>query len=190
MTIGDLGGIGRIAIVATGTGGALGDMKRLLGLPGLPAVATAATIAAKLRGLAAIDAGGGVAGERPAMLSLGLFLFGVDTIAYQEFIRRTDWRHAANERLGARAALQYLGPGVDSIALPGVLMPELTGPNASLDRIRAMAATGDAYQLMQSDGRIVGLFKINAVEERKSVFLPGGGARRIDFAIDLERAVD
>lgn len=186
MKIGDLTGIGRVAGGSVG----LGDMKRLLGLPDMPAVATAATIAAKLRGLAQLEASGGGGGERPAMLSLGLFLFGMDTLAYQEFIRRTDWRHAANERLGARAALQYLGPGVDSVTLPGILMPELTGPNASLEQIRAMAETGDAYQLMQSDGRIIGLFKINAVEERKSVFLPGGGARRIEFAIDLERAVD
>lgn len=184
MKIGDLKGIGR----ATGISTQLGDVKRLLGLPDMPAIANAATIAAKLRGLAQLDAGGGVVGERLSMLSLGLFLFGIDTIAYQEFQRRTDWRHAATERLGARAAFQFLGPGVDSIALPGVLMPELTGPNSSLQQLRGMAETGDAYPMVQSNGVVIGQFIIRLVEERKTEFLPGGGARRIDFAIELERA--
>ncbi len=185
MAIDKLSGIG----FASGVGSQLGDVRRLLGLPDMPAIATAATIAAKLRGLAQVGADGGLPGQRLSMLSLGLFLFGIDTIAFQEFARRSDWRHAATERLGARAAFQYLGPGADTVSLPGVLMPELTGPNPSLAQIRAMAETGDAWQMMQSDGTIIGQFMIRSVEERKSVFLPGGGARRIDFAIELERAV-
>lgn len=183
MKIGDLGGI----VKATAASSQLGDLRRMLGLPKLPAIANAATIAAKLRGLAQIDAAGGVTGDRPSMLTLGLFLFGIDTIAYQEFLRRTDYRHAATERLGAGAAFQYLGPGVDSVSLPGVLMPELTGPNTSVQQIRDMAVTGDAYPMVQSDGVVIGQFIIRSVEERKSVFLPGGGARRIEFAIELER---
>ncbi len=187
MKIGDLGGIGR----ATGVSTRLGDVKRLIGLPGMPAIATAATIAAKLRGLAELDAAGGaMPGERLSMLSLGLFLFGVDTIAYQEFQRRTDYRHAATERLGAMPAFQYLGPGVDSVSLPGVLMPELTGPNTSIQQLREMAATGDAFPMLESNGTVIGKFILRSVEERKSNFLPGGGARRIEFALELERVAD
>lgn len=186
MPIGDLKGIGFVTGLSKGPA----DIRRMLGLPDMPAIANAATIAAKLRGLAAVDAGGTLGGERLSMLTLGLFLFGVDTIAYQEFLRRSEWRHAATDRLGARAAFQYLGPGVDSIALPGVLMPELTGPNASIDNLRAMAATGDAHVMMQPDGTIVGQYFIRLVEERKSAFLPGGGARRIEFTVELERATD
>lgn len=186
MKIGNIGSIGRV----TGAGAQLGDLRRLIGLPDMPAIANAATIAAKLRGLAQIDAAGGTIGERIPMLSLGLFIFGFDTIAYQELSRRTDWRHAANERLGARPAYQFLGPGLDTISLPGVLMPELTGPNMSIQQIRDMAAPGDAYPLVQSDGSVIGQYMITAVDERKSVFLPGGGARRIDFVIELERATD
>lgn len=185
MKIGDIGSIGRVTAVGAG----LGDVKRLIGLPDMPAIANAATIAAKLRGLAQLDAGGGAVGERIPMLSLGLFVFGLDTIAYQELSRRTDWRHAANDRLGARAAYQFLGPGFDTISLPGVLMPELTGPNASLQQIRDMAETGDAYPLVQSDGSVIGPYMITAVDERKSLFLPGGGARKIDFVIELERGI-
>lgn len=186
MKIGDIGKIGRVTAVAA----RLGEVKRLIGLPDMPSIASAATIAAKLAGLAQIDAGGGTVGERIPMLSLGLFVFGLDTIAYQELSRRTDWRHAAGERLGSRAAYQFLGPGLDTISLPGVLMPELTGPNASLQQIRDMAEAGDAYPLVQSDGSVIGQYMITAVDERKSMFLPGGGARKIDFVIELERATD
>jgi phage protein U len=186
MQIGNIGGIVR----ATGASAQLGDVRRLLGLPDMPAIANAATIAAKLRGLAQVDAAGGTIGERIPMFSLGLFVFGLDTIAPQELARRTDWRHAAGERLGARAAYQFLGPGLDTYSLPGVLMPELTGPNTSLQQIREMAATGDAYPFVQSDGVVIGQYMITAVDERKSVFLPGGGARRVDFSIELERATD
>ncbi|WP_234179204.1 phage tail protein [Sphingopyxis sp. NFH-91] len=186
MKIGDIGGNLNLSAATS----QLSTVRRLIGLPDMPAIATAATIAAKLQGLAKIDAAGGVRGERLSMLSLGLFLFGIDTIAYQEFIRRSDWRHAANERLGARAAFQFLGPGAETITLPGLLMPELTGPNTSLAQIRAMAETGDAYPMVQSDGTIVGNYIIQAVDERRSTFLPGGGARRVEFAIDLTRAGD
>ncbi|WP_288988564.1 phage tail protein [uncultured Sphingopyxis sp.] len=186
MKIGDIGGNLNLSAATS----QLSTVRRLIGLPDMPAIATAATIAAKLQGLSKIDAGGGVTGERLSMLSLGLFLFGIDTIAYQEFIRRNDWRHAANERLGAREAFQFLGPGAETITLPGVLMPELTGPNTSLAQIRAMAETGDAYPMVQSDGTIVGNYIIQAVDERRSTFLPGGGARRVEFAIDLRRAGD
>lgn len=186
MKIGNIGSTGRV----TGAGAQLGDLRRLIGLPDMPAIANAATIAAKLRGLAQIGAAGGTISERIPMLSLGLFIFGFDTIAYQELSRRTDWRHAANERLGARPAYQFLGPGLDTISLPGVLMPELTGPNTSIQQMRDMAAPGDAYPLVQSDGSVIGQYMITAVDERKSVFLPGGGARRIDFVIELERAAD
>lgn len=186
MRIGNIGSIGNI----TGAAAQLGDVRRLLGLPDMTAIANAATVAAKLRGLAQIDAAGGTIGERVPMLSLGLFVFGLDTIAYQELTRRSDWRHAAGERLGARAAYQFLGPGLDTFSLPGVLMPELTGPNMSLEQIRGMAGTGDAYPLVQSDGVVIGQYMITAVDERKSTFLPGGGARRVDFSIELERATD
>lgn len=187
MKIGDLGGIAQ----ATGVSSKLGDVKRLLGLPNMPAIANAATIAAKLRGLAELDSSGGAAaGERLSMLSLGLFLFSVDTLAYQEFLRRTDYRHGETERLGALPAFQFLGPGADTVSLPGVLMPELTGPNTSIQQLRDMAATGDAYPMVQSNGTVIGQFIIRSVEERQSLFLPGGGARRVEFGIELQRATD
>ncbi|MCC2602548.1 phage tail protein [Sphingopyxis yananensis] len=154
---------------------------------GLPAISTVATLVNKMRGLSEMEQSS--TGERVPMMALGDFSFGVDTLAYQEFSRRMDWRHASADRLGTMPAFQFVGPGMDSISLPGILMPELTGPNTSLDDLRAMAATGDAYSLVRTDGYIIGQYMIRSIDERQSYFLPGGGARRIEFGIELERAV-
>lgn len=121
------------------------------------------------------------------MLSLGLFAFGMDTLAYQEFSRRTDWKHARQSRIGARDANQFTGPGADSITLPGILLPEFAGDPDSLDDLRTMAGGGDAFPLVDGSGRVYGDFIITGIDERQSIFFADGRARRIEFTIDLVR---
>ena len=43
------------------------------------------------------------------LLTLGMFIFGMDTLAYSELQRRITWRHEASERFGARPAVQFAG---------------------------------------------------------------------------------
>lgn len=195
--------------IVDGTGGfvaGLGDTRSLLRLPDWPAVATAATLAAKLRGLAEvaevgaaaqvrpfIDQPGGqppypaTAGQPSSMMALGLFVFGMTTLAYQEFSRKAGWRHTATERFGATAAWQYVGPGDQVVTLPGLLVPEFAGDMASFTRLEEMAATGDAYPLVESTGTILGQFVIRGLDTKRTMFLPGGIAKRIEFTIDLAR---
>jgi phage protein U len=173
--------IGKILTSAIGN-----KVTQLIELPNLGAINTAATLINKARGLA--EVGKRTGGSLEPMMSLGDFIFGIETIAYQELSRRTDWRHASADRMGAMPAFQYVGPGADTISLPGILMPELTGPNTSLEDLRAMAATGEAYALVQTDGVVIGDYMIRAVDERRSNFISGGAARRIEFGIELERA--
>lgn len=122
------------------------------------------------------------------MMTLGLFVFAMDSLPYAELQRRMDWRHGKAERLGARAAGQYLGPGADTVSLSGALVPEVAGSYSSLNRLREMAATGDAWPLIDGAGTVLGDFRIVALDERQSAHVGGGFARRIEFAIDLERA--
>lgn len=70
------------------------------------------------------------------MLALGMFVFSLDTLAYQEMNRQTDWRHASSNRVGAQPARQFVGRGDDSVTLPGVLLPELAGDITCLDELR------------------------------------------------------
>jgi phage protein U len=121
------------------------------------------------------------------LMSLGLFVFELPTLLYSELQRRSDWRHAASDRMGARPARQFVGPGDDLMTLSGSLMPEAAGSFASIETLRAMADAGDAYPLVEGTGVVIGQFVILALDERKSGFIDNGLARKTDFAIDLAR---
>ncbi|MEW4466292.1 phage tail protein [Parasphingorhabdus sp. JC815] len=122
------------------------------------------------------------------LLSLGMFVFGMDSLAYSEMERRIDWRHALSERFGARPASQFVGPGADTITLSGMLVPEIAGSYGAIDRLIEMAGTGDHWPLVDGSGKVLGEFRIIAVDQRQKAIMAGGFARATDFAVDLERA--
>ena len=124
------------------------------------------------------------------MMALGMFVFSLETLAYQEFQRQTEWRHGTTSRIGTNPARQYLGRGEDSITLPGVLLPGLVGSPLSLDTLRMMADTGKAWPLVQGDGRIFGLWVIESLSETRTLFFRDGAARRIEFNLKLSRIDD
>jgi phage protein U len=121
------------------------------------------------------------------MMALGMFVFGLPTLAYQELQRQTEWRHPSTSRIGARPARQYIGPGEDSITLPGLLVPELTGETLSLDALRIMADTGKAWPLIEGTGKIYGLWIIDSLQETRTLFFADGASRRIEFTLSLKR---
>ena len=124
------------------------------------------------------------------MLSLGMFVFSLSTLAYQELQRQTNWRHASNSRVGAPPALQFVGRGDDTITLPGIILPELAGSVLSLDALRLMANTGKAWPMVEGTGRIYGLWVIESLSETKTVFFRNGTPRRIEFTLTLKRTDD
>lgn len=121
------------------------------------------------------------------MMTLGMFVFSLPTLAYQELQRQTEWRHPSTSRIGARPARQYIGPGEDSITLPGVLVPELAGEVLALDTLRIMADTGKAWPLIEGTGKIYGLWVIESLSETRTLFFRDGAARRIEFTLSLKR---
>ena len=124
------------------------------------------------------------------MLALGMFVFSLSTLAYQELQRQTEWRHPSSSRVGAAPARQFIGRGDDSISLPGIIFPELAGTTLSLDALRLMANTGKAWPMIEGTGRIYGLWVIESLSETKTVFFRDGTARRIEFTLSLKRIDD
>lgn len=124
------------------------------------------------------------------MMTYGMFVFGLDTAAYQELQRQTSWRHAGQSRIGRRPARQYLGPGDDTITLTGTLLPQFTGGQQNLDELRAMANEGAAWPLIEGNGRNYGLFVIESMGERKTRQTRDGTAQRIEFDLSLQRVDD
>ena len=124
------------------------------------------------------------------MLALGLFIFSLPTLSYQELQRQTSWRFAENAVINVRPRQQFIGLGSDTLSLKGELRPEIVGKAICLSYLRAMADTGKAWTLIDGAGRFYGLWLITDLNETKSVFLSNGQAKKIDFDISLKRVDD
>lgn len=124
------------------------------------------------------------------MMALGLYVFGLRTVPYQQLQRQMSWRHPSLPRVGKRPARQFAGRGDDSITLSGVLYPEITGGKISLAVLKAMADGGKAWPLIEGTGYFYGLFVIEEISETHNTFFPDGAARKIEFSMKLTRTDD
>ncbi|WP_145592898.1 phage tail protein [Yersinia bercovieri] len=121
------------------------------------------------------------------MMALGMFVFMLQTVPYQDFQHQMAWRHPSNARIGLRPSSQFLGPDEESITLSGVLYPELTGGKVSLMALQLMAETGKAWSLIEGNGAIHGMFVVESLSRTKSLFFSDGSARKIEFTLTLKR---
>ena len=121
------------------------------------------------------------------MMTLGTFVFSLPTLAYQQLQRQNEWRHAASERVGARAAHQYLGPGEETIELSGSVAKELTAGEPSLNTLRDLAEDGTPLPLVDGRGYVYGAYVIKAVGDTQGLFFRDGAARKLDFTLSLLR---
>lgn len=119
------------------------------------------------------------------MMQLGSFQFGISTAAYQELTRSTEYRWAKQDRFGQNPALQFTGPGDDTITLPGVIYPEWRGGGGQLEAMRKLAAEGLPMLLVNGRGTMLGRWCIERVEEKQSVFAAAGAPRKQEFTISL-----
>lgn len=121
------------------------------------------------------------------LMSLGMFGFELGTLPYQELTRRTAWKHARSPRFGAFDASQYVGPGEDRVTLSGALLPPIAGSYSSLRDLREMGDEGEAWPLVDGEGRVLGVFTIETIDERQSYHLDNGVPRKVDFTVELNR---
>ncbi|WP_449471980.1 phage tail protein [Sphingobium chungangianum] len=124
------------------------------------------------------------------LMALGMFLFEIGTLPYDEMQRKSGWQHARSPRVGARDGTQFTGPGDDAFSLSGSVYTEIADGRASLEDLRSMADDGEALPLVDGTGTVYGNFVITAIDERHAFLMSDGRARRIDFGIDLLRVDD
>lgn len=124
------------------------------------------------------------------MMVYGMFVFSLSTAAYQDFRRQTQWRNSSLSRIGKRPAVQFLGPGSDTITLTGELYPEFTGGQSNLDQLRAMGDQGAAWPLIEGTGRIYGLYTVDSMDEGSDRHFRDGAASHIEFSLSLSRIDD
>ena len=121
------------------------------------------------------------------LMSLGLFVFERATMLPDELQRSTSWNHASSDRVGARPAYQFLGPGEETITIPGKLVPELGGRLGAIDTLREMAATGEDHQLVEGTGLVFGSFRITQLDDTRRSLIDNGAPRIVDFTLSLVR---
>src|SRR5471030_1957154 len=121
------------------------------------------------------------------MLTLGFFVFQLQTVPYQSLQRSVDYRWPSNSRIGQRPTVQFLGGSEEKITLSGVLMPEITGGRLSLLALNVMADEGKAWPLLEGSGTIYGMFVVNSISETRTEFFSDGSARKIEFTLTLTR---
>ena len=121
------------------------------------------------------------------MMTLGPYRFGMDSAAYSELTRTTEYRWESQELIGARDAQQYTGPGEETISLPGVVYPHWRGGVRQIDEMRSLASQGRPLLLTDGVGRVWGRYVITRVDETQGVFLRQGLPRRQQFTLSLKR---
>lgn len=125
------------------------------------------------------------------MMILGMFVFSINTTAFDNLKRTTAWRHASTTRIGARAAHQFLGVDEETITIAGITYMEIAATGrVSLEALEAMANTGKRYTLIGGDFKIYGDYVIESLETTRTELFPDGAARKIEFTLQLKRVDD
>lgn len=125
------------------------------------------------------------------MMRLGNFSFSLDTAAYQTLSRSTEYKWKAQERIGNVDALQYMGRGVDSITLEGVIFTAYRGVGMRQpEEMRRFAGAGTPLLLVSGTGEVFGEWVIEGVDETQSVFIGGGLPRKQQFTIRMRQYGD
>ncbi len=119
----------------------------------------------------------------------GGFQFSMDTAAYEEFVRRTEYRWASVPRFGKAPAQQFVGLGEDIIELKGTVYPHWRGGLYQIDDMRVLAAKGKPQKMVAmpliNTGVDIGYWVIKSVEEIQSSIRNGGIPGRQRFTMKL-----
>jgi phage protein U len=124
--------------------------------------------------------------ESLVMMALGAFRFGVNRASYQTFARAAQWRWEKVDRVGRTPALQFMGRDADEITLEGVIYPHFKGGLRQVELMRLVADQGAPLILVDGLGWIWDRWAITAIDETKSIFLPDGAPRKIEFTVTLQ----
>ncbi|RDH42299.1 phage tail protein [Zooshikella ganghwensis] len=118
----------------------------------------------------------------------GYFHFSILTAAYEDLTISDSYRWATQDRISYLPATQYLGPGLTTIALKGIIFTELNKDSYFLlDKLRNLANQGKPFVLTSGTGKLHGLYLIESITDQQSVFFSDGLPRKISFTINLKQ---
>ena len=118
------------------------------------------------------------------------YYFNLDTAAFEELSRTTDFRWASQERLTRRPAQQAIGMGEERIKLKGSIYPGFKGGLKQLDTLRSIGAQLQPLGLTTGYGDVLGTWCLKSIEEEQGAFLQGGIPRKQAFTLEFVRYGD
>ncbi len=124
------------------------------------------------------------------MLMLGNYRFSVDMAAYQSKARSTSYRWGKQDRLTTNPALQFVGPGDDTMSIQGFILPHYKGGLGQVESMRQEAGKGESLLLLEGSGKVLGRWVIESITENQSTFFKDGTPKRIEFTLELRKDED
>lgn len=118
------------------------------------------------------------------------YYFNLDTAAFDELRRSTEFRWASQERLTRRPAQQAVGIGEEKITLKGAIFPGFKGGIKQLDTLRSLGSQLRPLTLTTGYGDVLGTWCLKNVEEEQSALLQGGIPRKQAFTLEFVRYGD
>ncbi|WP_222832450.1 phage tail protein [Pseudomonas sp. SC3(2021)] len=118
------------------------------------------------------------------------YYFNLDTAAFDELRRSTEFRWASQERLTRRPAQQAVGIGEEKITLKGAIFPGFKGGLKQLDTLRSLGSQLKPLTLTTGYGDVLGTWCLKNVEEEQSALLQGGIPRKQAFTLEFARYGD
>ena len=118
------------------------------------------------------------------------FYFNLDTAAFDELKRSSEFRWASQERLSRRPAQQAVGMGEERITLTGAIFGGFKGGIKQLDTLRSIAAQLQPLGLTTGYGDVLGNWCLKNIEEEQSALLQGGIPRKQGFTLEFVRYGD
>lgn len=118
------------------------------------------------------------------------YYFNLDTAAFDELTRSTEFRWASQERLSRRPAQQAVGIGEEKITLKGTIYPGFKGGLKQLDTLRSIGAQLKPLTLITGYGDVMGTWCLKNITEEQGALMHGGIPRKQGFTLEFVRYGD
>ncbi|MGI9278207.1 MAG: phage tail protein [Endozoicomonas sp.] len=119
-------------------------------------------------------------------LALGEYRFSVATAALQELERTSEWRWADKDVIQGKPQSDFIGPGLDTLELNGVIFPHFRGGLGQVDAMRAEANKGAPLRLVLGTGQDMGLWTIRRIQETQRRLYDRGIPLKVEFRLSLK----
>lgn len=122
---------------------------------------------------------------QPLQPNTAPYYFNLDTTAFDQLRRQTQFRWAAQERLSRQSAQQAVSLGDESISIRGAIFPGFKGGLGQLQALRSIGRQLLPLSLTTGYGEVLGTWCLTRIEEEQGALLAGGIPRKQGFSLEF-----